>query len=150
LSVLNQNPHATVSEVLEEVPEDLITRRESLRIRALIGTVSISLLAQYDSTGLAVALASEPDGKLADPDVVCGFTMPMSPKRIPVIAELFLNYLHNGLSAVETPAAESPKPRAPHVFVAPPPTPPQKPRPKKRVRSGPRKRVMRGQRRPQQ
>lgn len=107
-SILAQNPDATVSDALEGIPEAFITRRESLRMRALIGAVPASMLTEYDTAGLAAVLASEPDGKLADPDVVCGFTMRMSPKRIPVIAEFFLDYLSNGLPVMEEPAAPAP------------------------------------------
>lgn len=112
-SILVQNPDATVSEALEGVPEEFISRRESLRMRALIGTVPVSLLAKYSSTGLAAVLASEPDGKLADPNVVCGFTMRMSPKRVPVIAEFFLGYLHNGLPVTEPKPTPAPVVQAP-------------------------------------
>lgn len=104
-SILDQNPGATVSEALEGVPEDLISRRESLRMRALIGAVPVGLLAtEYNNADLAKVLVSKPGGKLADPTVVCGFTMPMSPRRIPVIAEFFLDYLRNGLPTAEAPA----------------------------------------------
>lgn len=115
-SILDQNPDATVSEALADVPEELISRRESLRMRALIGIVPVSLLAGYENTGLAKVLASEPDGKLADPTVRCGFTMPISPKRVPVIATFFLDYLRNGLPVVQEPAPDpDPAPVAPAI-----------------------------------
>lgn len=113
-SILDQNPDATVSEALADVPEELISRRESLRMRALIGIVPVSLLAGYENTGLAKVLASEPDGKLADPTVRCGFTMPISPKRVPVIATFFLDYLRNGLHVVQEPAPD-PAPVVPTI-----------------------------------
>lgn len=102
-SILEQDPGASVSEVLEGVPEKFITRRESLRMRALIGTVPVRTLADYDTAGLAAILASEPDGTMADPNVVCGFTLRMSHKRVAAVAEFFLSYLHNGLPVMEDP-----------------------------------------------
>ena len=104
MSILEQNPDATVSEALEGIPETLLSRRENLRMRAIMGAVPVEVLTDYTAEGLAAVLASAPDGRLADPTVRCEFTLPMSPKRIPAIAAFFLNYLQNGLPPIEEPA----------------------------------------------
>ena len=104
MSILEQNPDATVSEALEGIPETLLSRRENLRMRAIMGAVPVEVLTDYTAEGLAAVLASAPDGRLADPTVRCEFTLPMSPKRIPAIAAFFLDYLQNGLPPIEEPA----------------------------------------------
>lgn len=107
-SILEQNPAATVGDVLRGIPEDLITRRERLRMLALMGGTSALALADLSVEDLAKALRLDAPSDEYQPDtaVVFGWTLIIKPNRASAIATLFLEYLKTGVLSTDKPAAQ--------------------------------------------